>query len=74
MRLVCCGDGRDRRPFSSVEAAVLVRQHDFGGTFGFGGLTPGRIVVVAANARQGGRPGASWTRQRKQELRISIPE
>ena len=59
---------------SWVGTAVLVRQRDFGGTSGFRGLTPGRIVAVATNARQNGRPGASWTRRRKQELRISIPE
>ena len=51
-----------------------MRQCDFGGTCGSIGLTPGRIVEVATNARQSGRPAASWTRQGKRELRISIPE
>ena len=74
MKLICCGDGRDRRSISHVGEAVLVRLRDFGGTSGFGGLTPGRIGAVATNVRQGGRAGACWTRPRKQELRISIPE
>ena len=36
------------------------------------GFTPGRTVAVAINTRHTGRSGASWIRQRKQELRISI--
>ena len=63
VRLICCGDGRDRRSIFWVGTAVLVRQRDFEGTSGFRGLTPGRMVVVATNARQSGRPGASWTKQ-----------
>ena len=51
-----------------------MRQRDFGGTYGWRGLTPGIIVAVATNVRQNGRAGASWTRRRKQELRTSIPE
>ena len=41
-----------------------MRQRDFGGTSGSRGLTPGRNMAVATNARQTGRAGASWTRQR----------
>ena len=75
MRLIYCGDGRDRRSISQIGTAVLIRrQRDFGGTSGSRGLTPGRIVAVATNARQTERSGASWTRRGNQELRISIPE
>ena len=62
------------RSISEIGTAVLERQRDFGGTSGSRGLTPERIVAVAANARQTGRSRASWTRRGKQELRISIPE
>ena len=34
-----------------------VRQRDFGGTSGSRGLTPGRIVAVATNARQTAEQG-----------------
>ena len=37
------------------------------------GLTPRRIVEVATNAPKTSRAGATWIRQKKQELRISLP-
>ena len=51
-----------------------MRQRDFGGTSGFGGLASETTVAVATNARQSDRAGASWVRQIKRELRIAIPE
>ena len=42
-----------------------MRQRDFGGTSGFRGLAPEKIVAVATNARQTGKAGASWDKPEK---------